>query len=86
MLLRRLNDVLPALCRGFESPETGFASYAAQIGMELEWLRLHPVQIELSGLCPLDFFLLFPPDRRTAVFSGKADISDWRWAAAVRLT
>ena len=87
MLLRRLNDLLPALCRGFESPETGFEPYAAQIARELEeWLRIHPVQVELSGLCPLDFLLLFRPDRRTAVFSGKADISDWRWAAAVRLT
>lgn len=86
MLLRRLNDVIPALCRGFESPETEFEPYAAQIGRELEWLRTHPVQIELSGLCPLDFFLLFRPDRRTAVLSGGAGLSDWRWAAAVRLT
>lgn len=86
MLLRQLNDVLPALCRGFESPETEFEPYAAQIGRELEWLRTHPVQIELSGLCPLDFFLLFCPDRRTAVFSGGAVFFDWQWAAAVRLT
>lgn len=86
MLLCQLNDILPALCRGFESPETEFEPYAAQIGRELEWLRTHPVQIELSGLCPLDFFLLFRPDRRTAVLSGGAGLSDWRWAAAVRLT
>ena len=86
MLLPRLNDLLPALCRGFESPETEFEPYAAQIGKELEWLRVHPVQIELSGLCPLDFFLLFRPDPRAAVLSGKAVFSDWRWAAAVRLT
>lgn len=86
MLLRQLNDVLPALCRGFESPETEFEPYAAQIGRELEWLRTHPVQIELSGLCPMDFFLLFRPDRRTAVFSGGAVFFDWQWAAAVRLT
>ena len=85
MLLRRLNELLPALCRGFESPGTGFESYAAQIARELEWLRIHPVQVELSGLCPLDFLLLFRPDRRTAVFSGGADIFDWQWAAAVRL-
>ncbi len=86
MLLRQLNDLLPALCRGFESQKTEFEPYAAQIAGELEWLRIHPVQIELSGLCPLDFFLLFRPDRRTAVLSGNADISDWQWAAAVRLT
>ena len=49
MLLRRLNDLLPALCRGFESPGTEFEPYAAQIAGELEWLRIHPVQIELSG-------------------------------------
>ena len=86
MLLRRLNDLLPALCRGFESPGPEFEPYAAQIAGELEWLRIHPVQVELSGLCPLDFLLLFRPDRRTAVFSGGADIFDWQWAAAVRLT
>ena len=78
MLLRRLNDLLPALCRGFESPETGFEPYAAQIARELEWLRIHPVQVELSDLCPLDFLLLFRPDRRTAVLNGKADIFDFK--------
>lgn len=86
MLLRQLNELLPALCRGFESPQTAFESYAVQISMELEWLRIHPVQVELSGLCPMDFFLLFRPDRRAAVFSGQVGFLDWQWAAAVRLT
>ena len=85
MLLRRLNDLLPALCRGFESPESEFEPYAAQIGRELEWLHFHSVQIKLSGICPLDFLLLFRPDRRAAVLSGQADVFDWQWAAAVRL-
>ena len=85
MSLRRPSKRFPVLFSGYGSPQTSFAGCAGEIRSELVRLRLHPVEISVDAVCPLDFLALFRPDRRLAVLSGQAEYSDWEYAAAVRL-
>ena len=86
MLLRQLNEAFPAICSGPESPMEPFSVYASRVSGELMRLRAHPVRhIGFSFFCPLDFLLLFPQERRHALFSGTLCFGDWLYAAAVRL-
>ena len=86
MQLHRLNEAFPAISSGPESPDEPFAVYAARLYGELMRLQEHPVRhVGFSFLCPLDFLLLFPPERRSALLSGTLCSGDWLYAAAVRL-
>ena len=86
MQLHQLSKAFPALCTGPASPEETFCVYASRLSGELLRLREHPVrQIAFAGFCPLDFLLLFPRGRRSAILAETLGFGDWLYAAAVRL-
>ena len=85
--LRRLSESCPGLFRGAVSLKTPFVEFAARLAAELRYLdETGADRIGFSGLLPLDFFLLFPAERRGKLLSGGIAGADWRHAAAVRLT
>ena len=85
MLLRRLNELVPALAVGPETKDADIGAFAAKLAAELKLLRGVLVAIEPDGVFPGELLSLFPRDRRLAVLNSGAEYADWRFAAAVRL-
>lgn len=86
MLLHQLSEAFPAISVGAKTPQESLVSFASRLLEELKRLYEHPMQhIAFSWCCPLDFLLLFRPERRYSILTEKLDFNDWLYAAAVRL-
>lgn len=84
MLLRRPSEKIPLLFSGPVSPRIPFSDFGRELWRELEFLRENPCSLETGRICPLNFILLFSPERRFSVLTGTIRFEDWLQAAAVR--